>query len=83
MFAKICEDQVYLGDELNSVEIPSEIHLKKIITESLNTAIMSIIHPVISRCVTIALLTTKEIILKDFCMEPDEKVLLKGAKAMA
>ena len=38
-----------------------------------------ILLPVISRSVTIALITTKELVLKDFAMEPDEKKLLRGA----
>ena len=35
--------------------------------------------PVISRSVTIALFTTKELVLKDFSLEPDEKKLMRGA----
>lgn len=33
----------------------------------------------ISRSVTIALITTKELVIKDFALEPDEKKLMKGA----
>ena len=33
----------------------------------------------ISRSVTIALITTKELVLKDFALEPDEKKLIRGA----
>ncbi len=35
--------------------------------------------PVISRSVLIASLTTKELVIKDFALEPDEKKLLRGA----
>lgn len=38
-----------------------------------------IIPLVISRSVTITLITTKELVLKDFALEPDEKKLQRGA----
>ena len=48
----------------------------------MDAAIQDIIPPVISRSVTIALITTRELALKDFCLEPDEKKVLKGTHLM-
>ena len=45
-------------------------------------AIQDIIPPVISRSVTIALITTRELALKDFSLEPDEKMVLRGTHLM-
>jgi CCR4-NOT transcription complex subunit 1 len=49
-----------------------------IVAQALENAIKEIITPVISRSVTIALITTKEIALKDFAFESDEKKFSKG-----
>jgi len=38
-----------------------------------------ILSQVISRSVTIAIFTTRELVLKDFSLEPDEKKLMRGA----
>jgi CCR4-NOT transcription complex subunit 1 len=46
---------------------------------AVDASIQEIIPPVISRAVTIALITTREIALKDFGNEPDEKNVLRGA----
>ena len=52
--------------------------LKYIVAQAVENAIKEIISPVISRSVTIALITTRELALKDFAMEPDEKKVLRG-----
>jgi len=54
------------------------IDLAKIITSSLEIAIKEIISPVISRSVTIAMITTREVALKDFACEPDEQKIRRG-----
>lgn len=54
------------------------IDLKKIIAQSVDAAIQEIVPPVIARSVTIALVTTKQIALKDFALEPDDRKLLRG-----
>jgi len=53
-----------------------------IVAQAVDAAIQDIIPPVISRSVTIALITTRELALKDFCKEPNEKVVLKGTNLM-
>lgn len=52
---------------------------RNVISQALDRAINDIISLVISRSVTIALITTKELVLKDFALEPDEMKLIKGA----
>jgi CCR4-NOT transcription complex subunit 1 len=49
-----------------------------IVAQAVENAIKEIISPVISRSVTIALITTRELALKDFALEPDEKKVLQG-----
>ena len=44
-----------------------------LIYKILNESINNIINPVIERAVTISLITTKELVIKDFQFEPDEK----------
>jgi CCR4-NOT transcription complex subunit 1 len=45
-------------------------------------SIRDILKPVIERSVTIALITTREIVLKDFAQDPSEQRLLKAANQM-
>ena len=54
------------------------INLHQLIATAMDKAISDIIPPVITRSVTIALITTRELALKDFSLEPDEKKLLRG-----
>ena len=54
------------------------INLHQLIATAMDKALSDIIPPVITRSVTIALITTRELALKDFSLEPDEKKLLRG-----
>lgn len=56
--------------------------LKKAVYISINRAISDVIAPVVDRLVMIASITTRELIIKDFAMEPDETKLLKAAFSM-
>lgn len=58
------------------------INLKQIVAKAVDLAIQDIIPPVISRSVTIALITTRELALKDYSLEPDEKKVLRGTHLM-
>ena len=46
--------------------------LKRVVPVAIDRAIREIIQPVVERSVTIACVTTRELMLKDFAMEPDE-----------
>ena len=56
--------------------------LKRVVPIALDRAIREIIQPVVERSVTIACITTKEIVLKDFAMEGDEGKLRKAGQLM-
>ncbi|KAI4693473.1 uncharacterized protein J4E88_001845 [Alternaria novae-zelandiae] len=53
--------------------------LKKIFLTAVNQAIQEIIAPVVERSVTIAAISTSQLINKDFAMEPDEEKLCNAA----
>lgn len=61
----------------NSVVPPAA--LKKIFLTAVNQAIQEIIAPVVERSVTIAAISTSQLINKDFAMEPDEEKLRNAA----
>jgi len=63
----------YINDGLN---------LRMIVAQAVDSAIQEIIPPVISRSVTIALITTRQLALKDFQLEPSEKTVLRGTHLM-
>lgn len=56
-------------------ELYPEQELKKIISISIEQVIKEIIQPIVQRNVNIALITTKELVLKDFALEKDPKKL--------
>lgn len=56
--------------------------LRLAISNSLDLAIREIISPVVERSVTIACITTREVILKDFAMEPSEVKMQNAAHKM-
>ncbi|KAF2687332.1 Not1-domain-containing protein [Lentithecium fluviatile CBS 122367] len=53
--------------------------LKKIFLTAVQQAIQEIIAPVVERSVTIAAISTAQLVNKDFAMEPDEEKLRKAA----
>jgi CCR4-NOT transcription complex subunit 1 len=55
---------------------------KLIVPLAIDRAIREIITAVVERSVTISCLTTREMVTKDFAMEPDENVLKKAAQLM-
>ena len=53
-------------------------HIKK----AIDSSVSGILKPVIERSVTIALITTREIVLKDFALDPNGNKLLEAANQM-
>eukprot|EP00826_Nyctotherus_ovalis_P002427 TRINITY_DN10486_c0_g2_i7.p1 TRINITY_DN10486_c0_g2~~TRINITY_DN10486_c0_g2_i7.p1 ORF type:complete len:751 (-),score=276.66 TRINITY_DN10486_c0_g2_i7:17-2269(-) len=53
-------------------------HIKK----AIDSSVLGILKPVIERSVTIALITTREIVLKDFALDPNGSKLLEAANQM-
>lgn len=56
--------------------------LKRCVPIAVDRAIREIIQPVVERSVTIACITTKEIVTKDFAMESDESKMRKAGQLM-
>jgi len=56
--------------------------LKRSVPVAVDRAIREIIQPVVERSVTIACVTTKEIVTKDFAMESDEAKMRKAGQLM-
>jgi CCR4-NOT transcription complex subunit 1 len=67
------------GGALESLTGPS---LKRSVPIAVDRAIREIIQPVVERSVTIACITTKEIVTKDFAMESDENKMRKAGQLM-
>lgn len=55
---------------------------RRIVAIAVDKAIREIIQPVVERSVTISNMTTKQLVLKDFCSEPNEQLLRNGAHLM-
>lgn len=53
--------------------------MKVIVGKAVDSSIVEILPPVVDRSVTIALITTKELVLKDFAYDGDDKKILKAA----
>ncbi|KAJ3039081.1 hypothetical protein HDV00_012639 [Rhizophlyctis rosea] len=56
--------------------------LKRIVHIAIDRAIREIISPVVERSVTIAGIATRELVIKDFALEPDENKVAKAAHMM-
>ena len=55
---------------------------KVTVSLALDRAIREVIQPIVDRSVTIACITTKELVTKDFSMEPDENKVRRAAQLM-
>merc|ERR1719162_1343508 len=61
---------------------PNVTSLKRAVPIAVDRAIREIIQPVVERSVTIACITTKEIVTKDFAMESDDNKMRKAGQLM-
>ena len=57
--------------------VGERLQLKRLVPMAIDRAIVEIISPVVDRSVTIACMTTQELVLKDHALEPDAEVLRK------
>jgi CCR4-NOT transcription complex subunit 1 len=53
--------------------------LRKIVADAVDQSIIEILPPVVDRSVTIALITTRELVLKDFTFDSNFSKILKAA----
>ena len=72
---------VTINPSLGSGTVTGAI-LKRTVPVAVDRAIREIIQPVVERSVTIACITTREIVTKDFAMESDENKMRKAAQLM-
>lgn len=56
--------------------------LTRLVPVAVDRAIREIIQPVVERSVTIACITARELVMKDFALEPDNEKVLAAAKLM-
>lgn len=61
---------IVVDEDLAKYYSTMNIDLKMIITRAVDDSIQEIVEPVIDRAVKIAKVTTKQLILKDFALEP-------------
>lgn len=71
--------QSQTGSVLSTINVAM---LKRWVPIAVDRAIREIIQPVVERSVTIACITTKEIVTKDFAMESDENKMRKAGQLM-
>jgi len=57
----------------------NEQQIRKIVGDAVDSSIVEILPPVVDRSVTIALITTRELVLKDFAYDGDSERILKAA----
>jgi CCR4-NOT transcription complex subunit 1 len=69
---------------ISELELGEKLHvdLRQIVAMAIDLAVKNIIKPVLDRSVKNTLETTRELALKDFAFEQDERKLFDGAKAM-
>lgn len=83
------EDNTIISHLHNYVQISASLalfsqnpHLKQYVPLAIDHAIREIIQPVVERSVTIACITAKELVMKDFATEPDEMKVRRAAYLM-
>ncbi|KAF1959685.1 Not1-domain-containing protein [Byssothecium circinans] len=69
--------QLQMPPHTNNMVPAQTVH--KIFTNAVSQAIQEIIAPVVERSVTIAAISTSQLVSKDFAMEPDEEKLRQAA----
>lgn len=65
----------WLGADIQEIEKK----LRVVVGKAVDSSIVEILPPVVDRSVTIALITTKELVLKDFAYDGDDQKILKAA----
>ena len=56
-----------------------EAKLRTIVGKAVDSSIVEILPPVVERSVTIALITTRELVLKDFAYDSDYNKIMRAA----
>ncbi|KAF5180416.1 Ccr4-not transcription complex subunit [Thalictrum thalictroides] len=72
--------QIILNPKLSNIGL--SMHFQSVLPSVMERAIKEIMTPVVQRSVTIAMQSTRELVLKDFAMESDESRIYKSAHLM-
>ena len=68
-----------IGFNFNQVQQSFEQSLRKMLADAVDQSIYEILPPVVDRSVTIALITTRELVLKDFAFDSNHNKILNAA----
>ena len=71
--------KIFEAEKVFEQQLIDKNQLPNLLYKVLNDAINNIIAPVIERAVNISLVTTKELVIKDFQYEPDERKFIMAA----
>jgi len=61
------------------LNLEAEQKLRDVVAKAVDSSIVEILPPVVDRSVTIALITTKELVLKDFAFDGDFNKVMRAA----
>lgn len=67
----------------NAVLFNAHPALKKVVVSAIDRAIKEVIGPVVERSVSIAVVAARELVSKDYAMEPNEESMRRAAVLMA
>ena len=70
------EKRSYLKSKFNV----NDDAITEMVTKAVDQSIIEILKPVVDRSVTIALITTKELVLKDFAFDSDCKRIIEASE---
>ena len=71
--------KIFETEKVFELQLIEKNKLPKLLYDVLNDSINNIISPVIERAVNISLVTTKELVIKDFQYEPDERKFIMAS----
>ncbi|KAL0379712.1 UNVERIFIED_CONTAM: CCR4-NOT transcription complex subunit [Sesamum angustifolium] len=74
------EQQVVVNKKLQAYGL--HLHFQSVLPIAMDRAVKEIVSSIVQRSVSIATQTTKELVLKDYAMEPDETLIRNAAHLM-
>mmetsp|Transcript_25500 Transcript_25500/g.4236 ORF Transcript_25500/g.4236 Transcript_25500/m.4236 type:complete len:116 (+) Transcript_25500:2044-2391(+) len=77
---KTLPDNVIVNSKI--IEHLPETEIRRLIALAVETAVKQIIHPIVARSINIAILTTRELCLKDFAFERNSDKLENASRWM-
>ena len=78
----ITVDNVRVGEEVNIIPAARHQHYRQALVKTLEAALKEV-NPHVERSGVIAFMSTREIVVKDFCRDTDKEALRRAGQAMA